>query len=175
MTACQKSGQAVHFVRISEWSHFHLRVVLDYVIRSISNRRLSGTYCIGNQAIRFNWQLVTCSFPKDDVLKPGFQRVELVVSTRCLCPFNTLCLPESFERLDSVKNLYDCAYKPRAFSRALASGVCKPVNPLNPCIKSIVLPRPRILFLNSMPVCCLRAPLRANASATLSASTSVHK
>jgi hypothetical protein len=54
MTACQEFGQAVHFVKISEQSFFRLRAVDDHVITGTSSRRLSETYCIGNQAIRFS-------------------------------------------------------------------------------------------------------------------------
>jgi hypothetical protein len=54
MTACQEFGQAVHFVKNSEQSYFRLRAGDDYVITGTSSRRLSGIYCIGNQAIRFS-------------------------------------------------------------------------------------------------------------------------
>ena len=54
MTACQEFGQAVHFVKISEQSYFRLHAGDDYVITGTSSKRLSRSYRIGNQEIRFD-------------------------------------------------------------------------------------------------------------------------
>ena len=64
---------------------------------------------------------------------------------------------------------------PRAFSRLEASGWAMPVKSENICMRSPVLPRLRTLSRKSCPVWGMRAPRRAKTSATLTASTSVHR